>query len=78
MASQYLVLLDDSPLKDGKIDQLVRPGIAPLQHALELLVRPRIQVDRFDATDMCAHSTMYTGASRGSVRHELAKQHVRF
>lgn len=41
---------------------LVRLGIAPSEHALELLVGPRIEVYGFDPTDVRAHSTMDSGA----------------
>ena len=37
---------------------LVCPCISPPQHALELLVRPGIKVDRLDPTDMRSHATM--------------------
>lgn len=42
---------------------LVGSGVAPLQHALKLLVGPRIQVDRLDSANVRAHATMNTRAS---------------
>lgn len=42
---------------------LVGSSVAPLQHALKLLVGPGIQVDGLDSTDMRAHTTVNTGAS---------------
>lgn len=37
---------------------LVRPGVTPLQHALQLLVCPGIEVDRFDFGDVRAHAAV--------------------
>lgn len=42
---------------------LVGSGIAPFQHALELLVGPGIQIDGLDSTDMRAHTTVDARAS---------------
>lgn len=41
-----------------RLPVLVRPRIAPLQHALQLLVRPGVEVDRFDFADVRAHATV--------------------
>jgi hypothetical protein len=41
---------------------LVRPGVAPLQHALQLLVCPGVEVDRFDLGDVRAHAAVDTRA----------------
>jgi len=46
---------------------LVGSGIAPLQHALKLLVGPRVQIDGLDSADMCAHTTVNTRASASLV-----------
>lgn len=37
-------------------NQLVGSRVAPFQHTLELFVCPSVQIDRLDATDVCAHS----------------------
>ena len=50
---------------------LVGSGVAPLQHALKLLVGPRIQVDRLDSTDVRSHTTVNTRASIGLVSKRL-------
>lgn len=42
---------------------LVRSCIAPSYHALKLLIRPRIKINRLDPADMCSHSTVNTGTS---------------
>lgn len=42
---------------------LICPRIAPLQHALKLLVCPGIKIDRLDLADVCSHATMYARAS---------------
>lgn len=45
----------------------VGPGVAPLQHALKLLIGPRIQIDRLDSADVCTHTTVNTRASTSVV-----------
>lgn len=50
---------------------LVGSGVAPLQHALELLVGPRIQVDRLDSADVRTHTTVNTRASTCLVSKRL-------
>jgi hypothetical protein len=49
----------------------VGSGVAPLQHALKLFISPRIQIDRLDFADVCAHATVNTRASASlvSARH---------
>jgi hypothetical protein len=42
---------------------LVRPGVTPLQHALQLLVCPCVEVDRFDFGDVRAHAAVNSRAS---------------
>jgi len=37
---------------------LVRPGVAPLQHALQLFVCPGVEVDRLDFADVRAHTAV--------------------
>jgi hypothetical protein len=42
---------------------LVRSAIAPTQHRSQLLVRPGVQVDRFDARDVNTHGAVDTRAA---------------
>jgi hypothetical protein len=42
---------------------LVRTGITPLQHALQLLVCPCVEIDRFDFRDVRAHAAVNSRAS---------------
>ena len=46
-----------------RLPVLVRPRITPLQHALQLLVGPGVEVNGFDLANMRAHTTMYAGAT---------------
>ena len=41
-----------------RLPVLVRAGVAPLEHALQLLVRPRVEVDRLDLGDVRAHAAV--------------------
>jgi hypothetical protein len=41
----------------------IRPRIAPFQDTLQLFVRPGVQIDRFDSTDVSAHPSMDARAS---------------
>ena len=59
-ASQYLSQCQRCRYVPHVHGSLVRPRIAPLQHALQLFVRPRVQVDRFDSADVRSHATVYT------------------
>jgi hypothetical protein len=50
----------------------VSSSVAPLEHTLELFVGPRIQIDRLDSADVCAHTTVDTRASASLVsKHVL-------
>lgn len=51
---------------------LVGSSVAPLQHALKLLVGPRIQINGFDSADVCAHTTVNTRASTLLVSEEAS------
>ncbi len=46
-----------------RLPVLVGTCIAPTQDALQLLVGPGVQVDRFDSADMGAHSAVDAGAA---------------
>lgn len=50
-------------------DKLIRPRIPPSQHALQLLIRPSVQVHRFNPAYVCAHSTMYARAPGSHERY---------
>jgi len=41
----------------------VRPAVSPFHYVLQLLVRPCIQIYRFDSTDVGSHATMESGTS---------------
>lgn len=49
---------------------LVCARISPVQNALELLIRPRVQIDRLDTRDVRAHGSMNAGAANA---HENAQ-----
>lgn len=48
------------------LDKLVGPRITPFQHALELFIGPRVEIHRFDPTDMSAHAPVNTRAANAN------------
>lgn len=50
-------------------DRLIRPRIPPSQYTLQLLIRPSVQVHRFNSAYVCAHSTMYARAPGSRERY---------
>lgn len=69
-ASQYLYHVRHTPhCLQARNDKLIRPRIPPPQHTLQLLIRPSVQVYRFDPAYMRAHSTVYARAPGSHERY---------